>query len=244
VAPAAVEEPRVTILDQISKGGVIAYVILVMSFITLSLIIEHFVSIRAERLCPGALVQEFQDYLNGEQYEEALELCNVENNLLTNVVRAGLSRTDEGFESMKEGMEEAGAEGALLLQQKVSYLNLIGNIAPMVGLLGTVDGMVGAFGTIGRSTVVKASALAGCISEALVCTLLGLAVAIPAMCAYQYFSNRAMRCVLAAGAQATDLMKQFRVASAPRAAARDVSSWSEATARNSRRSAVSPGSRR
>ena len=201
---------KTTIFEEINKGGVIAYIILVMSFIMLSLVIEHIVSIRQEKVCPGDLVNELRDYFKDNQYEEALELCNVEKNMLTNVVRAGLARLDAGYERMQEAMQEAGEESSLMMQQKVSYLNLMGNIGPMVGLLGTVDGMVNAFAIIGTQTVVKPAALAGAISEALVCTLLGLAVAIPSMCAYQFFSNRAMQVSLTTAATATDLMEHFR----------------------------------
>ena len=201
---------KTTLFEEINKGGPIAYVILMMSFVMLSLIIEHIVAIRHDKACPPDLVNELRDYFKDNQYEEALELCNVEKNMLTNVVRAGLSRLDAGYDRMQEAMQEAGEESTLIMQQKVSYLNLMGNIGPMVGLLGTVDGMVAAFAIIGKSTVVKPSALAGAISEALVCTLLGLAVAIPSMCAYQFFSNRAMRVALSTAAIATDLMEHFR----------------------------------
>jgi biopolymer transport protein ExbB len=208
--PTSEHAPGRTLFDEINKGGPIAYVILVMSFIMLSLVIEHIVSIRQEKACPADMVNELRDYFKDNQYEEALELCNVEKNMLTSVVRAGLSRLDAGYERMQEAMQEAGEESSLTMQQKVSYLNLMGNIGPMVGLLGTVDGMVAAFGIIATQTVVKPAALAGAISEALVCTLLGLAVAIPSMCAYQFFSNRAMRVSLSTAAVATDLMEHFR----------------------------------
>ena len=200
-------------LDTINKGGIIGYMIIVLSFIALALIIEHAVTIRREKLCPDELAQELEDYFNEEQYEEALELCNVERNLLTDVVRAGLSRIDSGYERMNEAMQEAGEEGSVGLQQKISYLSLIGNIAPMMGLLGTVSGMVRSFGIIAEAgTTVKPSVLAGGINEALVTTLLGLSVAIPVMCAYQFFSNRVTRIVLESSTVISDMMERFKPA--------------------------------
>jgi len=112
-APAAPTRKRAqstSVLDTINKGGLIGYVIIGLSFVALSLIIEHAVTIRREKLCPTELANELQDYFNEEQYEEALELCNVERNLLTDVVRAGLSRIDAGYERMQEAMLEAGEE--------------------------------------------------------------------------------------------------------------------------------------
>ena len=156
------------------------------------------------------LASELEDYFNQEQYEEALELCNVERNLLTDVIRAGLSRIDSGYERMQEAMQEAGEEAAVTLQQKISYLSLIGNISPMLGLLGTVRGMVGAFGQIAQMKVVRPQVLAGNINEALVTTLLGLIVAIPTMCFYQFFSNRVNKLVLESSTIVSDLMERFK----------------------------------
>jgi biopolymer transport protein ExbB len=213
--PAEGEAPpakKRTVLETINAGGVIGYIIIGLSFVALSLIIEHAVSLRREKLCPDELAQELEDYFNQEQYEEALELCNVERNLLTDVVRAGLSRIDSGYERMQEAMQEAGEESSVQLQQKISYLSLIGNISPMLGLLGTVSGMVGAFGKIAQMTNVKPAVLAGNINEALVTTLLGLTVAIPVMCAFQFFSNRVTRIVLEASTMVSDMMERFKPA--------------------------------
>ena len=203
---------RGSVLDTIMKGRVVGFIIIGLSFVSLALIIEHTVTIRRDKLCPPELANELEDYFNEEQYEEALELCNVEHTLLTDVVRAGLSRIDSGYERMQEAMQEAGEEVAVGLQQKISYLSLIGNISPMLGLLGTVRGMVGAFGQIATMQVVKPQLLAKNINEALVTTLLGLIVAIPTMCAYQFFSNRVSKLILESSSTVSDLMERFKPA--------------------------------
>lgn len=202
--------PRTSVLDTIAKGRVIGFIIIGLSMVSLALVIEHAVTIRRDKLCPPELASELEDYFNQEQYEEALELCNVEHNLLTDVVRSGLSRIDSGYDRMVEAMQEAGEEAAVNLQQKISYLSLIGNISPMLGLLGTVRGMVGAFGQIATMKVVRPQVLAGNINEALVTTLLGLIVAIPTMCCYQFFSNRVSKLVLESSTIVSDLMERFK----------------------------------
>jgi biopolymer transport protein ExbB len=206
--PAA--ERRETLMDQLNKGGFIGWIIMALSPIALALIIEHSVTLRRDKMCPPELVQELNDYFNEEQYEEALELCNVERNFLTNTVRAGLSRLDAGFEAMQMGMSSAAEEEFTNYQLRISWLSLIGNVAPMLGLLGTVQGMIGAFGKIATMTVVKPSVLAGNINVALVTTFQGLIVAIPVMCAYQYISNRIVSNVLHSGNSVGELMDRFR----------------------------------
>jgi len=202
--------PRETLMDQLNKGGVIGWIIMALSPVALALIIEHSVTLRREKMCPPELVQELNDYFNEEQYEEALELCNVERNFLTNTVRAGLSRLDAGYEAMQQGMASAAEEEFTNYQLRISWLSLIGNVAPMMGLLGTVQGMIGAFGKIAWMTVVKPSVLAGNINVALVTTFQGLSVAIPVMCAYQYIANRVVANVLASGNTVSELMDRFR----------------------------------
>ena len=78
----------------------------------------------------------------------------------------------------------------MLLEHKVSYVSLVGAIAPMLGLLGTVSGMVGSFQVIAQSaTAPKPAELAGGISQALVTTLIGLMIAIPATAAFSMLKN-------------------------------------------------------
>jgi hypothetical protein len=80
----------------------------------------------------------------------------------------------------------------------------------MLGLLGTVQGMVQAFGVIARSTVSpKPSELAQGITLALVTTLEGLIIAIPAIIAFALFKNRQARLVLESGMVADNLMSRF-----------------------------------
>ena len=209
-APAEKAAPTESLMDQLNKGGFIGWIIMALSPVALALIIEHSVTLRRDKMCPPELVNELNDYFNEEQYEEALELCNVERNFLTNVVRAGLSRLDAGYDAMQQAMSSTAEEEFTNYQLRISWLSLIGNVAPMLGLLGTVQGMIGAFGKIAFMTVVKPSVLAYNINVALVTTFQGLCVAIPVMCAYQYIANRIVSNVLHCGNSVGELMDRFR----------------------------------
>jgi biopolymer transport protein ExbB len=192
-------------------GGTIGYVIVFLSFVMLALVIEHVVNIKRDKIVPPQLIDEIEGMFENEEYQEALELCEAEPNFLTNVLAAGLPKINAGFDTMKASMDEAGEEEAIKLQQKISYLSLIGNIAPMMGLFGTVTGMIQAFQTIARlGAAVTPSDLATGISVALVTTFQGLLVAIPAMIAYFFFRNRVVRVTLELGAIADELVERFR----------------------------------
>ena len=108
-------------------------------------------------------------------------------------------------------VDNACVPEAIKLQQKIGYLSLIGNIAPMMGLFGTVSGMITAFQTIAeKGASVTPADLAGGISQALVTTFLGLFVAIPTMIAYFFFRNKVVRITLEIHAIADDLVERFR----------------------------------
>ena len=98
----------------------------------------------------------------------------------------------------------------MTMEHKIGYLALIGSIAPMLGLLGTVQGMIDAFSVIASSDASpKPKDLAAGISTAMVTTLAGLIVCIPAMIAYSMFKNRMSRLVLEVGVVSEGLMARF-----------------------------------
>lgn len=200
-----------SVFDLIGASGIIGYVIIGVSFVLVALIIESFVSVRRERIIPPDLLGELEELFKKQEYDAALELCEVERNLLTNVVGAGLAKLNAGWTQMESAMEESAEEGATDLYQKIGYLNLIGNLSPMLGLLGTVWGMVQAFMVIANSGgTPKPTELAEGIYQALITTVEGLIVAIIAIPFYFFFRNRVAKMLLEAGAVTGELMERFR----------------------------------
>jgi biopolymer transport protein ExbB len=195
----------------ISDGGPIGIVIILLSVATLALIIEFGVNVRADKLCPPELIDEVEALLEEDEYQEALELCESEPNFVTRSLAAGLPRLNEGYSKVKEAMEAAAGVEAVKLQQKVSWMLFLSNVAPMLGLFGTVSGMITAFQTIvALGARVQPSDLAGGISAALVTTFLGLLVAIPAVTAYQYFRNKATRISIHFAEVLEEMTERFR----------------------------------
>jgi len=210
-APAFAEEGGGLFSDIISKGGAIGIVIIILSVATLALIIEFAVNVRRDKICPPELVDELEALLEEEEYQEALELCESEPNFLTNSLAAGLPRLNEGYTKVQEALEAQAGIEAVKLQQKVSWMLFLSNVAPMLGLFGTVSGMITAFNEIVRlGAKVTPKDLAGGISSALVTTFLGLLVAIPALGAYQIFRNKATRISIDFAGILEDMTERFR----------------------------------
>jgi len=182
-------------IDYIIVSGLEGYTIILLSFVMVGFMIEHFMTIRKEQIMPEGVATRLQELVAAGKLDEAILYCQEpgSRSLLAEVVLAGLERykaSQFGFAEYKAAVEEAGEEQTSQLYRKTEVLSVIGAIAPMLGLLGTVRGMILAFREIAMSEgAPKPADLADPIGLALVTTFEGLVVAIPAMIAYSYFRN-------------------------------------------------------
>ena len=195
----------------LGKAGIIGLFIMILSVVALAVIIENFVSLNRDKLAPPELIDEIQALFDEGQYQEAMELCENEPSFFTNVTGAGVAKIGHSFQVIEQSISEMGDEESIRLHQKIGWLSLIANIAPMMGLLGTVSGMVKAFNEIASSGgQANPADLAKGISEALLTTLLGLIVAIPTTAAFAFLRNRLVKTVIEVGAIVEDLFERFR----------------------------------
>ena len=181
--------------EVLAGGGVIGGLIILLSVVALALIIENLVSLKRDKLAPPELIDELEALFDEEQFQEAMDLCESEPTLLTRTVAAGIGKIGHGFDSIEKSLEEMGDEEAVKLHQKIGWLSVISNVAPMMGLLGTVSGMVASFKVIATSKNPDPSELASGISMALLTTLFGLVVAIPTMICHSIISNRTTKLI-------------------------------------------------
>jgi biopolymer transport protein ExbB len=184
---------------------------LFISFVFVALVVMNLLAARRENIVPVALVQGFEQFLNERKYQEAYELAKSDESFLGQVLSAGLAKLSAGYPQAIEAMQEVGEEETMKLEHRLSYIALVGTVSPMVGLLGTVDGMVQSFMVIARSEVSpKPSELAMGISTALITTLVGLWLAIPAIAVFGVLRNRFQRLTLEVGIVAESLMSRFQ----------------------------------
>ncbi len=174
----------------LTGGGVIGYFLWALSFTCVALMVKFFITIRRDNILPNIMREQISKLLDARQYREAIEVTGAEGSLLSNVVHASLGEAANGYPAMERAMEEASEQHTTSMLRSIEWLNLIGNIGPMLGLMGTVLGMINVFFTIVAEKGVVVEKLANGIGIALVTTLLGLAVAIPALSAYSILRNR------------------------------------------------------
>jgi len=185
-----------SLLDHVLSGGPIGFAIIALSFVALVLVIAHLVQVRSSKMAPPEVVGSLDQLLRKNDVDGATAFCQDPENdcYLTRVFGAALvrcSRSPFGFLELRSALEESGQEQTARLHRSTDGIGLIASVAPMLGLLGTVVGMVGAFETISLTEgMARPDELAGNISVALITTVLGLLVAIPATAVFTFFRNR------------------------------------------------------
>jgi len=212
--PTVTAEPKpISLWSTVKAGGVVGFLIILMSLISVALVIEHFLSIRRDRFLPETLIEQIDQHLENKAYPEAQEACSEDGSFLGLVIGAGLNQLGAmfGFFDMQNAMQEVSERQVSKLYRKLDYLSFIAATSPMLGLLGTVTGMIRSFNQIAMTEgSARPSQLAGGISEALVTTCMGLVVAIPTMFFVSLFRNRIDGYVAEAESVVEKLMGRFR----------------------------------
>ena len=186
-------------------------VFLALSFGLVALLVMCFLQIRKAVLMPPGLSQAFEAHLEAKEYQQAYELSKNDDSYLGQVLAAGMGKLQSGYGAAVEALQAEEGEQAMKLEHKISYVSLVGALAPMFGLLGTVDGMVASFMIIAKSsTAPKPNELAIGISQALITTLIGLWLAIPAIACFALFKNWLQKLNGDVDTEAMRLMSRFQ----------------------------------
>jgi biopolymer transport protein ExbB len=176
--------------DFFEKGGLMLLPIILCSIVALGIIVERFWSLQRNKILPPDLVPQVWK-LSREEKLDAMAIRRLKvGSPLGAILAAGLSNSRFGREIMKESIEEVGRQVAHDLERYLTALGTISAITPLLGLLGTVVGMIKVFSAIMSQGVGDPGVLAGGISEALITTAAGLAVAIPSLMFHRYFEGR------------------------------------------------------
>ena len=206
------EGPKKTWLELFETTGPVGYLMLFVSIIGTTLVIEHIVSLRREKLAPEVLAGDLEALINEEEYDQAIELADENTGYLANVVGSALRMRDAGYQEMITGLEAAANEETFKLNTKISYLSLLGNVAPLLGLLGTVTGMISSFQTIETLKAPTPGDLAKGVYESLVNTTMGLFIAIVFLTLYFLFKNKVSKLCLSINLQAVDMLRHLAIA--------------------------------
>ncbi len=176
--------------DLLAAGGWVMPLIVLCSVIALAISIERWIALNPVRIAPPHLLATVWRQLKaGELDAQRLKQLR-QGSPLGAILAAGLANRSQGRDVMKESIQEAASHVVHELERYLNTLGTVAAVSPLLGLLGTVVGMIRVFTEITEQGTGNANALAGGISEALITTATGLAVAIPALVMHRYYTGK------------------------------------------------------
>ncbi len=205
VAAPATQPSQPGIFSIIPLDGVSVTIVL-LSTAAVALIIQGFIKARADAYMPPETVARAESLLNGRNYRELAEATAGDTSFLGRVLNA-VAMKAPSYVAMKDAMETSAGEQTADSFRRIEFLNIIGNLGPLLGLLGTVLGMIDSFTAMKMAGgQANPAELAGGISKALAHTFLGLALAVPCLAAFGVLRTLTDRLTVRASLKAEDLL--------------------------------------
>ena len=190
--------------------------ILLCSVAVVAIAIERYLVLRPSKVAPPKLLGQVWHELKQNRLSREKLNDLKRNSPLGTVLAAGVAALGQGRDAMKDSTDEAVKQVEHELTQYLDALGTIASVAPLFGLLGTVVGMIKVFNAIVLHGSGNSAVLAAGISEALITTAAGLAVAIPALICHRFFERRIDTLMVTLEDQAARLIEQLDGASASR----------------------------
>src|SRR5262245_22104510 len=190
-APAPEHKPKSRFVWFIYSSGLIGLFILILSIYFVATVIRLFIELRPEVAMPTEVVAQCEQLLANRDYQGLYDAANHSSSLYGKLVSVGIAELPNGLAEAREVMDRNCDAETVDMERKISMLAVLGTLGPMIGLVGTLKGMIASFAVIALSdTQLKASEVAGGISEALLLTFEGVALSVPAIYFFAVFKNR------------------------------------------------------
>jgi biopolymer transport protein ExbB len=180
-----------TLWQLIRTGGFTIYILLLCSILSVAIILERYLYyLKRSRIKRADFMLKIRKELEKGNVKKAQEICKDTDTPFSSVVYAGLNFFGHSEVVISNAMEREITIETTKLERFTSIVATIGSTAVYIGLFGTVLGIIRAFHDISVSGSGGINVVISGISEALVCTATGLAVAVPAVIAYNYFIKK------------------------------------------------------
>jgi biopolymer transport protein ExbB len=182
--------------ELVQAGGYFMWPIILCSVAAVGILLERLWTLQRKRVLPEELIKKVSQLAEAGQVNAKVIEALEKNSPLGRVMAAALANRDRGREIMMERVQDTGRHVVHELERFLNSLGTIASISPLLGLLGTVTGIIRAFNAVMLGGMGDPRLLAGGISEALITTAGGLAVAIPSFIAYRYLRGKVERIVI------------------------------------------------
>jgi biopolymer transport protein ExbB len=165
-------------------------VLILCSIVALSFTIERWWFFRKINIDVDNFMTILKKYIEENNFKSALNLCRSYNSPLSDLMEVAILNYQKPKSQVIELMNAARLDKRLEMEQYVIVMGTMGTICPFIGLFGTVIGIIRAFHDLAVSGSGGPSVVAAGISEALITTAAGLAIAIPSVVLYNYFMKK------------------------------------------------------
>src|SRR5579872_2654403 len=180
----------------VQAGGPLMWPIILCSVVAAAIVLERLWTLQDRRVLPSDLTQKVWKLVETNQINDKVMVALEQHSPLGKLLAAGLANRHRPREVLMERLEDTGRHVVYELERYLNTLGTIAGVSPLLGLLGTVTGIIRSFNAIQQGGMGDPRALSGGIAEALIATVAGLCVAIPALTAYRYFRGRVERIVV------------------------------------------------
>jgi biopolymer transport protein ExbB len=197
------------VLEMMTRGGIMMIPLFLTSIIGMAVFIERALFLRRSRIIKPEIIWMIQNINRAGDVQKMLDQLGNRQGPFINIIRAGLENFKKPREEVKEIIIDQGRQESRTLERGLVILETIAGIAPLMGLLGTVLGMIKVFQVISVQGLGQTQSLSGGISEALITTVFGLFIAIPALVAYNYFNHRVEDLILEIEKHSSHLIKKL-----------------------------------
>jgi biopolymer transport protein ExbB len=169
------------------KGGPVMIPILICSVIAIYVFVERYLTLQKASKIDENFMPSIKDHVMNGNIAAAKSLCKQTDSPVARMIEKGIERIGKPLRDIEASIENVGKMELFKLERGVGILATVAGLAPMLGFFGTVTGMVRAFYTMANAgNNVSVELLSGGIYEALVTTVAGLAVGIPALVCYNW----------------------------------------------------------
>ncbi|MBO5806498.1 MAG: MotA/TolQ/ExbB proton channel family protein [Tidjanibacter sp.] len=190
-ATQAVAEKTMGFGELFMAGGWLMWPLLLLGGLVIFIFVERFVAIRKASKIDPNFMNKLRDYICAGKIDSAIHLCKTTDSPVARMMEKGISRLGRPMGDIQNSIENEANLEVSKLESGLPILSTIASGAPMVGFLGTVLGMVKAFMQMSQAGgVVDMSALSGGMYVAMITTVAGLIVGIPAHFGYNYLVAR------------------------------------------------------
>jgi len=192
------------------QGGWPMIFLAMCSVAALTIIIERLVGLRRSRNIPPSIIDLLEVYHGEESAEAVMQACRHNGRPFARLIESLISSREMTHAQLQDTLNVSGRRQVERMERGLLVLEVVAGISPLIGLLGTVLGMVTVFNAISTYGLGDTQVLSDGISKALVTTVAGLSVAIPALAFHSYFSRRVESMAIEMQDRATHFMAKLQ----------------------------------